>query len=170
MGFRLLSAVFPANATSFTFAMTGLASDGANRTVTALFSGTACSVASQQYSAPASCSCIPAVITSAIATRATCTGTTTNNDASIQFTATGGVQYLVTGPGVSLNSPITLVNGQATITGLPNPATTATYTITVLSNTSGPNCSPVQQTVTLQATNCNCPPAVCVPVTAERIR
>lgn len=167
-GVQSVTAALAANTSSFSFTMNGLPSDGATRTVTVLFSGTACSTTSQQYTAPASCSCAPAVLSNVTVTRATCSGTAVNNDGSIQISATNASSYLVTGPGISMTTPAPLVNGQATVSNLPNPSATASYTVTVYATNA--NCASAQQTVNLPVTNCNCPPPVCVPVVAERIR
>ncbi len=167
-GVQSVTAALAANTSSFSFTMSGLPSDGTTRTVTVLFSGTACSSASQQYTAPVSCSCAPAVLSNVIVTRATCSGTAVNNDAGIQISATNASSYLVSGPGISMTTPAPLGNGQATVTNLPNPSATASYTVTVFATNA--NCASAQQTVNLPVTNCNCPPAVCVPVVAERIR
>lgn len=169
-GGQSITVALASGITTYSYSIGGLPSNGTTGQVTASISGTACGPVTQTFTAPVACSCAQAVITTASATPATCAGIAANSDAAIQFTAIGGTSYLISGPGITQSTPMPLTNGSVRVGNLPNPATTASYTILVYTATSGPNCPAIQQTVTLQRVSCDCPPTKCIPIVAERLK
>ena len=107
-----------------------------------------------------------------VVTRATCTGATANNDATIALTNlqnTARVSISVAnGSTTPAYGAATTVPGTAyTFTGLPNPLQPVTYLISLYS-ANGTCTSTV--TVTLNPADCTCPAPKCVPVVVRKIR
>lgn len=90
-----------AGTASVTFEANGLIADGAAKTATVLFSGTACGQVSSTYSAPVACSVAPLCSASLVVTKGVCNSVTNTYSATATLTvtnpATGSVTLTVAG-------------------------------------------------------------------------
>ncbi|MBO0934895.1 hypothetical protein J2I48_28040, partial [Fibrella sp. HMF5036] len=107
-----------------------------------------------------------------VTTRATCNGTTANNDARIALTGLQNTARVSISAANGTTTPAyaaaTDVTGTAfTFTGLANPTQPVTYLISLYS-ANGTCTSTV--TVTLDPADCTCPAPKCVPIVVRKIR
>jgi trimeric autotransporter adhesin len=118
-----------------------------------------------------SVSCIAPTGGTVTATQATCNGATANSDASISITGiVGGDKYAFdtsSGSTAAYAASTVFSSGTITITGLPNPSVSTTYTIRVF-NLANDCYVDLTATITPKTCTAPCPNPACIQATVVR--